>query len=122
MFGGGRGMFGGGGMDPSFLVIAEPVQKELELSDDQKASIQKFRDDMMAEGQNFFGQLQGLSPEEIQKKMQERAKENRKKIADILLPPQMARLDEISIQVAGAGALNRDDVAEQSWPVGRAKK
>jgi Spy/CpxP family protein refolding chaperone len=112
--GGGRGMGGGpGGGDPAFLIIAEPVQKELELSDEQKASIQKFRDDMMADGQNFFSQLQGLSPDEIQKKMQERGKENRKKIADILLPPQMERLDEITIQFAGPAALNRDEVAEK---------
>ncbi|HTQ39153.1 MAG TPA: hypothetical protein VMJ32_08990 [Pirellulales bacterium] len=112
---GGMGMMGGGGMgmDPSFLLMSPAVQKELELSDDQKEAVQKYGDDLRASGRDFFQQMQGLSQDEMQKKMQERAKENRKKIADILLPLQMSRLDEISIQVAGAGALNRDDVAEK---------
>jgi Spy/CpxP family protein refolding chaperone len=114
--GGGRrgGGFGGGaGMDPTFLLMAEPVQKELELTDDQKDKLQKFQQDTMADGMTFFQSLQGLSPEESQKKIAERAKETRKKLADILMAPQVSRLDEISIQFAGPGALSRDDVQEK---------
>ena len=45
--GGGRGMFGGGGRfnDPTFLLGSEQVQKELELSDEQKTAVQKLVDD-----------------------------------------------------------------------------
>jgi hypothetical protein len=113
MGGGFGGGFGGGGGDPSFLLMAPSVQTELTLSDDQKTSLQKLQQDMMASGRDFFQQMQGLSQEERQKKVQERAKENRKKIAEILLPQQMDRLDEISLQQSGAGALSRDDVADK---------
>ena len=91
------------------------VQKELELTDDQKSSVQKFQQDMMAEMGNMRGQFQGMSPEDIQAKMAEIAKDHRKKIADILLQPQMDRLDEISLQwgmqQGAAGTLSRDDIA-----------
>jgi Spy/CpxP family protein refolding chaperone len=111
----GRGMFGGMGNDPSFLLFAEPVQKELELTDDQKSSVQKYQQDMMAEMGNMRGQFQGMSPEERQAKMAEIGKDHRKKIADILLQPQMDRLDEISLQwgmqQGAAGTLSRDDIA-----------
>ncbi len=54
-----------------------------------------------------------MSREERTKKMEERAKENKKRVEAILLPPQLGRLDKISIQVAGATALDRTDVAEK---------
>jgi Spy/CpxP family protein refolding chaperone len=113
--GGFRGGFGGGafGADVSFLIASEPVQKELELTDDQKTKVQDLQQKLRDEGMDFFQSLQGLSQDEIQKKMQDRAKENRKKVADILVAPQMERLDEISIQLAGAGALTRPEVAEK---------
>ena len=70
---------------------------ELELTDDQKSSVQKFQQDMMTEMQGMRGQFQGMSPEERQTKMAEIGKDHRKKIADILLQPQMDRLDELVI-------------------------
>jgi Spy/CpxP family protein refolding chaperone len=113
----GRGGFGRMGNDPSFLLMSEPVQKELELTDDQKSSVQKFQQDVMAEMGNMRGQFQGLSPEEIQSKVADIAKDHHKKIADILLQPQMDRLDEISLQwglqQSAAGTLARDDVAKK---------
>src|SRR5262249_31443125 len=110
----GRGFGAGGfGADVSFLVMAEPVQKELELTNDQKTKVQDLSQKLRDEGMDFFQSLQGLSQEEMQKKMQERTQANRKKVAEILLAPQMERLDEISIQVAGAGSLTRSDVAEK---------
>jgi Spy/CpxP family protein refolding chaperone len=109
--GGGRGMFGGGGRfnDPTFLLGAEQVQKELELSDEQKTKVGSLVDDAR---QSMMG-LRDLSQEERQTKMQDMAKANRKKIDDILMPPQRERLDQISLQIAGAGALSRPEIADK---------
>jgi hypothetical protein len=61
-----------------------------------------------------------LPPDEMAKKMQERATANRKKVVALLEKPQMERLDEISLQFAmdGGGAqlaslLVRDDIADK---------
>ncbi len=99
--------------DPSTLLTAEAVQKELALTDDQKARLQKLRDERTAEGQAFFAKLMGLPQNEIQKRLEERAKLSRKQIAQILTPKQMERLNEINIQVAGITALGFEDVAEK---------
>jgi Spy/CpxP family protein refolding chaperone len=111
--GGGRGGFGGGGRfnDPTFLLGAEQVQKELDLSDEQKSSVQKLVDDNRQAMMDLRNS--GASFQDIGDKMQERAKDNKKKVDDILLPPQRERLDQISLQIAGAQALSRTDVAEK---------
>jgi hypothetical protein len=112
-FGGGPGSFGafgaGIGSDPTILLSLEPVQKELEISEEQKAELTKLSND----GANLFAEFRNLSRDERNKKMEERTAANKKRVAEILLPPQTGRLDEISIQLAGAGALDRPDVAEK---------
>ncbi len=110
--GGGRGMGGGGRFnDPTFLLGTEQVQKELELSDEQKTSVQKLVDD----NRQAFMDLQksGASFQDIGAKMREARTDNKKKVDDILLPPQRERMDQIMLQMAGANALNRPDVAEK---------
>jgi hypothetical protein len=111
--GGGRGMFGGGGRfnDPTFLLGTEQVQKELELSDDQKTSVQKLVDDNRQAMMDLRNS--GASFQDMGAKMAERATENKKKVDDILLPPQRERLDQITLQLAGAQALSRPEVAEK---------
>lgn len=111
--GGGRGGFGGGGRfnDPTFLLGAELVQKELDLSDEQKSSVQKLVDDNRQAMMDLRNS--GASFQDIGEKMQERAKDNKQKVDDILLPPQRERLEQISLQIAGAQALSRTDVAEK---------
>ena len=99
--------------DPSTLLTSESVQKELTLTDEQKASLQKLRDDCAAAGQAFFESFMGQPQDEIQKRMEERAKDSRNKISKILTPKQMERLDEINIQISGVVALNYEDVAEK---------
>jgi Spy/CpxP family protein refolding chaperone len=111
--GGGRGGFGGGGRfnDPTFLLGAEQVQKELELSDEQKTSVQKLVDDNRQAMMDLRNS--GASFQDVGDKMQERAKDNKKKVDDLLLPPQRERLEQIGLQIAGANALSRSDVAEK---------
>ena len=60
--------------DPSTLLTAEAVQKELALTDDQQARLQKLRNERTAEGQAFFAKLMGLSQNEIQNRIEERRK------------------------------------------------
>jgi hypothetical protein len=99
--------------DPSTLLTAEAVQKELALTDDQQARLQELRDERTTEGQTFFAKLMGLSQSEIQRRLEERAKISRQKIAQILTPKQNKRLSEIYIQVAGITALGYEEVAEK---------
>ena len=99
--------------DPSTLLTAEAVQKELALTDDQQARLQKLRDERTAEGQAFFSKLMGMSQNEIQLRLEQRAKVSRQKIAQILTPKQNERLSEINIQMAGITALGYEEVAEK---------
>src|SRR5262245_5963204 len=117
----GRGFGRGFATDPTMLLAQEPVQKELELSDDQKSQITKLAD--AANQARREMRNSGASFEEMGTKMQELTKENKKKVAEILLPPQSERLDQISLQyslegggfnAAGAAvALTQDDLAKK---------
>ncbi len=113
---GGFGRGGGGfGNDPTVLLSIEPVQKELDLSADQKTQVQKLADDSRQARQDLF--QSGAAPEEMQTKMQDMAKANKKKADEILLAPQRDRLDQISIQFAiqtqGPGAFTRQDIVDK---------
>jgi Spy/CpxP family protein refolding chaperone len=99
--------------DPSYLLASESVQKELALSDDQNERLEKIWDDEQNGARNFFRGFIGLSQAEIQKRIDQRARATRKKIAKILTPEQMTRLDEINFQVGGVAALTYDDVADK---------
>jgi Spy/CpxP family protein refolding chaperone len=69
---------------------------------------------VQAQGQP--GQRGQLTPEQIEefrKQAAERAKQEKAKLAEILLPNQMKRLNEIYIQQLGTRALDDADVAEE---------
>ena len=55
--------------------------------------------------------------EEFRKKMSvelaERTKKVKAKLGDILLPPQIERLEQISVQMQGVGALRNTDLAKK---------
>jgi len=96
--------------DPSYLLASESVQKELLLTESQKASFQKLRDEE-SKTHPFSRGFIGLSNDDIQKKVEQHAKENRDRVTKILTPKQNARLNEINIQMVGVAALSFDDVA-----------
>ena len=98
--------------DPTYLLASKSVQKELALTDSQKASFQKLRDTESG-AHPFSGGLIGQSQEDIQKKLEQHATENRSRVFNLLTPQQIARLNEINIQVVGVAALSFDDVAER---------
>src|SRR5438309_229780 len=71
--GAGRGFGGpaGPGGGNIALVQSEQVQKELEMTDDQKQAIGKIGDEVRAEMRESLGGLRDLSPEERRAKMAE---------------------------------------------------
>jgi Spy/CpxP family protein refolding chaperone len=99
--------------DPTYLLASKSVQKELALTDSQKASFQKLRDTESSSHPFSGGALIGQSQEDIQKKLEQHATENRSRVFNLLTPQQIARLNEINIQVAGVAALSFVDVAEK---------
>jgi len=108
--GGGKGNRGGGGrggVNPITVVKVEGVQKDLELSSDQKDSIAKLEPETV-NFQDFQGDIAGMA-----KKMAEVRESSLKKVDEILQPPQRARLDEILLQVDGVAALRQPTVAEK---------
>ena len=107
---GGFGFGGGGGL--MMLVRMEAVQKEIKATEDQIASIRKLGEEMRpAGGQNF----RDMSQEEREKavtEMRARMEKANTKLAEILKADQIARLEEISIQMRGAAALADPKVAK----------
>jgi hypothetical protein len=68
------------------------------------------------QGRGRGGNFQPPSAEqraEFEKQMQERAREEKEKLTEILLPHQIKRLNEIFIQQAGAAALQDEDIAKE---------
>ena len=98
--------------DPSYLLDSEAVQKELALTAEQKAALQKVRDEQSAGDQAFFAGFMGISSDEMQRRLEQRASNLRNKIQKVLTRQQTERLSEINLQVAGFLALNFDDVAK----------
>jgi hypothetical protein len=92
--GGRRGGFrgrGGFGTNPLMLLQTEPVQKELELSEDQKSSLTKLADENRGGGGG--GQMS-------QEERQQRREAMQKKVNEVLLPNQQERLEQIVLQVS----------------------
>ena len=96
---------GRGGRGGSNLFANETVQKDLALTDEQKASIKKINDD-------FRSSLSGLSREDRRSKMTELRKGVEDKIDAVLDDKQKARVKEIRLQVQGPGALSNKEVAD----------
>lgn len=92
---GGRGGFGG------MLLSAEPVQKELKLTEDQTKKIKEIAD---AAPRPDFAGLQNATPEERAKRgaeFAEKARETQKKAEEVLTADQKKRFKEITVQVRG---------------------
>jgi Spy/CpxP family protein refolding chaperone len=120
--GGMRGMGGmgggmGGGNMALTLLLNEKVQKELELVDDQITKIKAVQTESQTAMREVFSSIpQDASQEERMTKMRElmtKSQENtKKKLAEILLPKQLERLQQLQIQAEGAQALSNPDVVK----------
>jgi hypothetical protein len=105
--GGGRGR-GGFQVNPITLAKVEGVQKDLELSGEQKDSLGKLEVEQVD-----FAAMRDLSPEDRLKKTTEIRTAAQKKVDDILAPPQRDRFAQILLQVDGVAALRQPKVAEK---------
>lgn len=114
---GGAGGFGGGGFGgggTTALLMAEDVQKEIDLLPDQ---LEKIRGLQTSQGEAFreiFGN-RDLSQEERTAKMQELTKKNQADIDAVLLPQQAKRLKQIALQerirnMGAVAALTSEDM------------
>jgi Spy/CpxP family protein refolding chaperone len=120
---GGPGMMGGSSSQMwGFLLRTEQVQKELELVDDQKAKIKEMGDKAMAKMREGMGDREAMSKlsdeerktrfAEMRKKMAAQAEETKKEIEEILLPHQIERLKQITLQLRGVAALEEKETQE----------
>lgn len=102
----GFGGFGGGGGGLLMLLRMEAVQKEIKATDDQLASLRKLGEEMRGGGERpNFGDMSQEEREKAMSAMRERMEKANAKVAEILKPEQVARLEEISIQMRGTMAL-----------------
>jgi Spy/CpxP family protein refolding chaperone len=92
--------------DPTMLLRLPQVQEELDLSAEQKSKLNQIEEETRRQVREQWGALRDLSPAErqakyaqLRKEMADRAKEVRKKVEAVLLPPQAKRLEQIGIQL-----------------------
>lgn len=117
-FGGGFGGQGGALM----LVRSEAVQKEIGVTDDQKAKLAALLEEYQSESQKARADagLEGINfreiTEEQRKKMQEVNKtltdKYTPKLKETLKPEQLERVQQISYQLAGPAAYGDPDVVK----------
>jgi hypothetical protein len=116
----GQGRRGRGPEDAVSLAANEQVQKELAVTDEQRAEIVKIAAAHRNEMSDLSSGQEGLSREERAKKRAEQtpqrdeiSKKYEAKLAEALKEDQFKRLKEITIQHLGARALLRADVATE---------
>ena len=100
----------------------QSVKDNLELVDEQVQKINQIRTDLQKESSKMYKNMRDLSREERMERYREMneelAEKIEKQIKEVLLPEQMARLNQISLQMRlrsyyGLGqALSGDDLAE----------
>ncbi len=119
--GGGFGGPGGGGDLTPALLMVEAVREEIDLMPDQVDALTKLREQAAGNRENMdFSRMQNASDEERAKmfaeageKRKKADKEMREKLEEVLLPEQLERLDQISLQTRGSMALMDPEVAEK---------
>lgn len=105
-FGGG---FGGGQGDLVSLLNNEQIRREIEVVGDQMRDIESLRESTREKMREAFSGLREASPEERRERMTKVQDDIRKELGSILLPHQMERLSQISVQMQmrGQGGLAR---------------
>ncbi len=119
--GGRRGRVGAA-MGPARLLAMKEVRDELEITDEQLAQLKAMTDELRpADGerrerpdvQNMTDEERAEFREKMQAQAQERSQKVQAKLSEILLPPQLERLQQISVQVQGIGALRNEEFAKK---------
>lgn len=101
-----------------FMLRGDAVQKELNVTDEQKKTLSELAAKLQAEAMEIISGLQDLSPEEQKEHMPElmkmvgdKGKEIQEQVDKVLDQKQLARMKELSLQSRGAAALEDDEVA-----------
>ncbi len=114
-FGGFGGRPGGGDMTMALLRVDE-VQKELEVSPDQKEALEKLAEKARSERPDF-GNFRDMSEADRTAAFEKMRKQSDEMTAmvreEVLLPNQVERIDEIALQVRGVQALEDEEVAKK---------
>jgi len=107
------------GQEKLTLLKAKEVQKDLELTDDQKTTLEKFADEMRTQVTAQLDGLKDLSQEdrraklaEIRSKLDDRAKEVQTKLDDVLNTQQRDRLTQIGLQARGVRLFTQKEVED----------
>jgi len=115
--GGGFGM--GGQTSPLFLVASEAVQKEIGITDDQKAKLTALREEFLAE----MGKVRtdaGITGRDLTDEQRTKLQEGMKrltetfnpKLKEALKPEQLERVQQIAYQAAGPNAFTSAEVVK----------
>ena len=106
------------------LLRSEQVQKEVNITEDQKSQLTKMVEEQMAQMRERFAGRGGENREELSeaerqarreefmKEAQERAKKTEEKIRGVLEPEQFKRLKQIELQQQGVEGMRRPDVVQ----------
>lgn len=109
----GQGMFGGYDATGLRLLNRADVQRDLGVTDDQKTKLQALQPQRGGGGGGGFGGGGGgggADAEARRAEMEKRNVETRAKIAEVLKPEQVTRLQEINVQLAKNRAILNADV------------
>ena len=121
---GGGGFGGRGGMNnPLMLVASEAVQKEIGVTDDQKAKLAALREEFQTESEKVRndagltggGGFQNLTDEQrtkLQEGMKKLTDTFTPKLKETLKPEQLERVQQIGYQVAGPAAYSDPEVVK----------
>jgi Spy/CpxP family protein refolding chaperone len=107
------------GLGKLALLKVKEVQKDLQLTDAQRETLDKFATDMQSQVRTQFEGLRDLSQEErqakmaeLRTKMQDREKEVQKKLDEVLNTQQRERLAQIELQARRVSMFAQKEVAE----------
>ena len=113
-----RGGPGGFGRSVTALLMNDAVREDVGITDEQVTKLREIAQGLRGPGMNRE-QFQNLSQEERREKMRELMAEREKietelmsKVKEVLDKKQMARLEQINLQVSGIGMFRNPKVSE----------
>jgi Asp-tRNA(Asn)/Glu-tRNA(Gln) amidotransferase C subunit len=105
------------GLGPQFMVFRDKVQKRLKVSDDQKKKLQERLEGFIKEMTEVFQSLDGVKPEEREKKIGPYRQKAHEKLAaflkETLKEEQLKQLRQLVLQQEGLYALGHPEVAAE---------
>jgi hypothetical protein len=105
------------GLGPQFMVFRDKVQERLKVSDDQKKKLQEPLEGFLKEMTEVFQSLDGVKPEEREKKIGPYRQKAHEKLAallkETLKEEQLKQLRQLVLQQEGLFALGHPEVTAE---------